>query len=219
MKIIPAIFIQNGKVVSLYKGAENKQKKVYAKAPKTYAKFFSDQGARTIFVVDLDGDQQDRIHEIRNAMEGELWWAGRVREMEHLTWLLANGADKVVLGQSAEPIFEEAIKTFGSEKIMVGLQFKHYDEAPDLCEKMGESGFGEIIMKDLNAEGTLVQPNFDLMEKCVYFSGLKVYASGGIGDDFHVELMQRAGVEGVIIARAFYENQLSLAQLISRYES
>lgn len=218
MKIIPAIFIQNGRVVSLYKGAENEQKKVYAKSPKSYAEIFARQGASTLFVIDLDGDQRERIHEIREVFEGELWWAGKVREMDYLQWLLENGADKVVLGQSANQIFEQALAEFGPEKIIVGLQFQHYEEAPEVCEKMGKTGFTEIIMKDSNAEGTLVQPNFDLMEKCVYFSGLKVYASGGIGDEFHIQLMQKAGVSGVIIARALYENYLSLRALIAHYE-
>ncbi len=219
MRIIPAIFIRNGKVVSLYKGNINSEIKVYQKAPASYAELFQSQGAKTLFIIDLDGDQKERLTELRESFQGELWWAGKVRDMDHLTWLLENGADKIVLGQSAKPIFEEAIRTHGPKKLIAGLQVKHYDEAPDLCEALGKFGFTDIMMKDLNAEGTLFQPNFDLMEKCVYFSDANVFASGGVSKKTHLELLKRADVSGVIIARALYENQLNLEDLIVTFGS
>lgn len=128
-----------------------------------------------------------------------------------------NGAACVVLGQSAKEIYADALKEYGEEKIIAGVQVNHYEGAPDLCEKLGGFGFEKIIMKDLNAEGTLFQPNFDLMEKCVYFSGSKIFASGGVGKERHLHLLAEAGVSGVIIARALYENQLDLGELIRNF--
>lgn len=218
MKIIPALYIQNGKVVSFYKGTDNAEKNRYDKAPKTFARDFYSAGAKRLFVVDLDGDQQTRLNEIREVFLGEIWWAGQVRTLELIESLLEQGANKVVLGWSAKSIFKEAIQRFGADKIMAGLQLQHYDDAPDFCTELAEAGFEEIIVKDLNAEGTLFQPNFDLMEKCAIFSEKKVYASGGISEINHINLLQRAHVEGVIIARAFYENRLGLSDLVQSYE-
>ena len=79
-------------------------------------------------------------------------------------------------------------------------------------------GFEDILLKDLNAEGTLFQPNFDLMEKCAYFSKKNIYASGGIATEQHLELLKRAGVKGVLIGRALYEHQLDLVKLLTRYQ-
>lgn len=215
MQIIPEIFIQNGKVVSLYKGSDNPEKKVYPKSPASYAKLWQSQGANIIFVMDLDGNQQERLFEIRAAFDGEIWWAGQIHNMEKATSLLTSGADKIVLGQSAEPIFTEALETFGPEKIIAGMRVKHYDAAPDFCETLGKFGFTQILVHDLNAEGTLFHPNFDLMEKCAYFSGVDVYASGGVSEERHIPLLAKAGVKAVVVGRALYENHLSLERLIN----
>ena len=219
MKIIPAIYIQKARVVSLYKGTDNSEKKVYQKAAKTYAELFSKQGATTLFVIDLDGDQQEKLKEIKEVFPGDIWWAGSLRSIEAITWLLSNGASRVVLGKSAKSIYKESLETYGPDKIMAGLQVQHYEDTPEFCETLGQYGFTELILKDMNREGTLFQPNFDLMEKCIYFSSLKIYSSGGLTRENDLELLRRAGVEGVIAARAFYENQLSLEFLIDQYSN
>lgn len=217
MRLIPALYLQKGKVVSLYKGHDNEQKKVYPKAPHSYAEWFQSQGAKTLFVIDLDGDQRDRLNEIREVFEGELWWAGQVRTLEEVQTLLDHGADRIVLGHSAEPIYKEALQRFGSERLIVGMKVQHRDEGPDLCEALADSGFTEIVVKDVNAEGTLFIPSFDLFEKCVYFSQLDVYSSGGVSEFRHLELLQESGVKGAIISRAFLEHQLSLTEALRRF--
>ncbi len=219
MRIIPALFLQNGKVVSLYKGTDNPQKKVYSKLPVTYAESFHVDNAKTLFVIDLDGDQRERLKELKAAFPGELWWAGEVRTLEAIDWLLANGADRIVLGQGAEPIFEAALAKHGPEKLIAGIQAFHYTLVPDLSVKRVEQGFQDIFVKDMNAEGTLFQPNFDLMEKCVYFSKANIYASGGISKEQDIRLLGHAGVKGVVIGRALYEHQLNLASLVRHFES
>jgi len=219
MKIIPTLYLQNGKVVSWYKGNDNELKKTYPKAAKSYAEFFKKEGAHALFVVDLDGNQEERLREIKDHFEGELWWAGQVRNHEKIQDLLDRGADRIVLGQSAEDIFESALNEFGAEKLIAGIKVKHHDEGADLCEKLSTTAFTDILIKDMNSEGTLFHPNFDLFEKCVYFSGKNVYSSGGISEETHVEWLERIGVKGVVIARAFYENKLSVSRLIQRFPS
>lgn len=219
MKIIPTLYLQNGKVVSLYKGNDNEQKKTYPKAAKSYAEFFGKEGASTLFVVDLDGDQHDRLNEIREIFDGEIWWAGKVRDLETIQALLDRGANRIILGHSAESIFESALAQFGPEKLIAGIKVKHHDEGAELCEQLAETTFTDILIKDVNAEGTLFHPSFDLFEKCVYFSGKNVYSSGGIAEEMHLEWLQKIGVKGVSVARAFYENKLSLSRLLDRFPS
>ncbi len=218
MQIIPSIFIQKGGVVSLYKGNENAEKKRYSASPVSFAKDFGET-ASTLFIVDLDGDQSEEwAPKIREVFTGELWWAGQIRSMEQIQRLMELGVNRVVLGQSAKAIYSEALEQYGSDKILAGLQVKHYDDAPDICENLAQTGFQDILLKDLNAEGTLFHPNFDLMEKCVYFSNKNVYASGGVSKERHLALLKKAGVKGVIIGRALYEHQLDLGSMIRQYQ-
>lgn len=218
MRIIPNLFLEHGKAVSLYKGADNKEKKIYSKAPRSYVEWFEKQGAKTLFIVDLTGKERERLPELRGVFSGELWWAGHVRDIESIRWLLENGVNRVVLGEHAEPIFKEALSTFGEAKLLAGIQAYHYEEVPELAERFSKMGFKDLVIKDMNAEGTLFNPNYDLMEKCVYFSEGNVYASGGIASEKDIHLLTQAGVSGVIIGRAFYENQLNLVSLHSHFE-
>lgn len=217
MHIVPSMFIQKGKVVSLYKGSDNAQKKTYPKAPKSYAEEFQKQGADALFVVDLDGDQIERLKEIRAHFQGDIWWAGKVRSLEKIQACLDAGASHIVLGHSAKDIFQPALAQFGPQTLIAGLQIQRGDDAAELCEFLGRNGFTRAIVKDLNSEGTLFHPNFDLMEKCSYFSDLEVYASGGVAHEEDLNYLIKAGVNGVVIGRAFYEHRLSLKTLKARF--
>lgn len=218
MKIIPNLFLQNGHAVSLYKGTDNEQKKVYSKAPKNYAEWFQKQGARTLFIVDLEGKESARAKELREAFQGELWWAGHVRDLATIEELLKAGVDRIVLGQNAENIFSEALALHGPQKMLAGIQAFHNEEVPSLCERLKGLGFTDLVVKDMNAEGTLFHPNFDLMEKAKYFSGATIFASGGVSNVSDIHLLAQAGVSGVIIGRAFYENELNLTDLVRDFE-
>lgn len=218
MRIIPNLFLQKGHAVSLYKGTDNSEKKTYPRAPKNYAQWFQSQGAKTLFVVDLDGNQKDRAAELREVFKGELWWAGHVRDLATLEELFAAGINRVVLGQNAEPIFSEALALHGPQKLLAGIQAFHYDEIPSLCEKLKGIGFTDLVVKDMNAEGTLFHPNFDLMEKAKYFSGANIFASGGVAHENDIRLLAQADVTGVIIGRAFYENELNVEALLRDFE-
>ncbi len=218
MRIIPNLFLQKGHAVSLYKGTDNDEKKVYPRAPKNYLQWFQNQGAKTVFIVDLDGDQLDKAIELRASFEGELWWAGHVRELATVEALFNAGIDRVVLGEKAEPIFAEALAKFGPTKLIAGIQAFHNEGIPELCEARKTLGFTDIIVKDMNSEGALFHPNFDLMEKAKYFSGANIFASGGVSETNDIHLLAQAQVAGVIIGRALYENALNLESLIQNFE-
>lgn len=219
MLIIPTLYLLDGKAVSLYKGQDNKQKKIYKKPPRKMVLDFHNQGAKTIQIVDLDARHREQLAEFKTTFKADIWWAGQVRDLASIQSLLDSGASRVILGLTAMPIFEEALKKFGPEKIIIGLKVQgDEEETPDLCSELSELGVKHIIVNDFESQGTLFHPNFDVMEKCGYFSKANVYASGGIAHETHIELLKQAGVKGVIIGRALYEEQLDLVRLRHRFE-
>ncbi len=218
MKIIPAIFLEAGKAVSLYKGSEA-HKKTYSKSPKNYAAYFQKEGAKILEVIDLDQKNRAKLIEIREVFHGQIWWGGGVKTIAEVESLFSDGANVVILGESASAIYSEALQKFGSEKIIAGVKFRNEPSAPEKCADLASKGFTQIIVKDMESDGTLFHPNFDQVEKAVYFSNAKIYSSGGVSETQDIELMKLAKVEGVIIARALYENRLNLSDLIHRFES
>ena len=81
MKIIPAIFLQAGKAVSLYKGS-NDHKKVYSKSPKNYAAYFQKEGAKILEIVDLDQKNRAKLVELRSVFHGKIWWGGELKQLQ-----------------------------------------------------------------------------------------------------------------------------------------
>ena len=61
MEIIPAIYLLNGQNVALYKG-KIEQKEVYSRSPMEFVRDFVNQGANSLFIVDLNAsDPQEGL--------------------------------------------------------------------------------------------------------------------------------------------------------------
>lgn len=229
MEIIPGIYIVEGKTTAIYKG-DLEQTEIYRKSPLEYALSFVKQGAQTLFVVDLEADNYDVVQQIRSAVDVSIICAGKIRTMEQVKRLFDMGINKIVLGVSAEPIYKEAINTYGSDKIIVGIKAKGDEVLTDVktdfplrvidfAEKLPSYGVKSVLFKDMWKESTMVGPNYDEVDRIITMTPLKVYTAGGIGKLKHLDILKSIGTEGVIIGKALYEGNLNLQELIESYSS
>src|SRR3989338_9850107 len=107
MLIIPALYLQQGRAVSLYKGQENDQKKVYARDLFKIAREFAANGASLIQIVDLDGSRNNGpenwkvIQTIINNLSVPIELCVGIRAMEMLNRCFENKVARVVFGVSA----------------------------------------------------------------------------------------------------------------------
>lgn len=233
MEIIPVIYILKGQAVALYKGSLE-QKEVYSKSPLEYAKQFAGKGAKKLFIVDLDASEFGKeinmpiVKQIRQEIDIELMCAGGIRTMEKVKQVIDMGMEYVVLGVAAQPIYKEAIDTYGADKIIVGIKAKGDEvitdverkfplRVIDLAEKLPEYGVKYILFKDLWKESTMIGPNYDEPDRILRMTDLKVYYSGGIGKDKHLNTLKDINVQGAIIGKALYEHELNLEDLIGKY--
>lgn len=105
MKIIPAIDILNGKVVRLFRG-EYTAKKEFSNDPCSTARFWQDQGAEYLHVVDLDGAKAGEpknfevIEKIIKNSSVPIEVGGGIRTVEHIERYFESGVDKLVLGSA-----------------------------------------------------------------------------------------------------------------------
>lgn len=238
MYIIPSLYLQDGKIVSWYKGRPNEQKKIYYKDPLHMARVFEGDGAKRIQIIDLNGSQtgerahKDLIKRICQTVEVEVQLGGGIRTMEAIQEAFDLGVDEVVLGVSSLPILKEAIENYGGEKIILGIK-GHQDtvetdltlegktpEVTELAKEVIKVGVRQIIYKDLEKEGALYHPNFDMTEQLLYETEgqVEIYTSGGITDEYDVKLLKKTGAAGVVIGRALMEGKLNLKQLIEKYQ-
>ncbi len=133
MKIIPAIDLQNGEAVRLYKGDYDK-KTVYSKNPLEIAQKFERMGATDLHLVDLDGAKigQTRnlelVRKIKDETRLKIEIGGGIRDFDTVRMYLEQiGVERVILGTAAveKPDFlKELLNKYGPSKIIVGVDIR-----------------------------------------------------------------------------------------------
>ena len=234
MRIIPAIDIINGECVRLSKGDYN-QKTVYSKNVLDVAKNFEDNGIQFLHLVDLDGAKQNRIinykilEQISTQTNLIIDFGGGLKSEEDIKIAFENGAKQVTLGSVAiknPELFLKSLEKYGSEKIILGADARKEKIAVsgwleesqtniyDFIKEKTEDGIQYVISTDIDKDGMLEGPSFDLYEKIIGENpNIKLIASGGITSASDLEKVKSIGCEGAIIGKALYENRITFNDL------
>lgn len=239
--IYPAIDLRQGRVVRLQSGDPDRQT-IFSDDPVAVAGRWLDAGARWLHVVNLDGALAEDGRANWAALErlgkapARLQFGGGIRETTDVDRALACGVSRVVLGTAAlenPALVAESIERFGPERVAVGIDAREgrvrtrgwqHDTAVTpaaLAGAMGRLGVRTIIYTDISRDGVLSGVNVAATAALAEASGLEVVASGGVNSLADVAaLVKRAssGISGVIIGRALYEGQVSLAAALERVE-
>ena len=234
MEVIPAIDIKNGKCVRLYQG-DYTMETVYSDNPVEVAVRWQSLGATRLHIIDLDGADLgvprnlQAITRINDAIWVPLQVGGGIRRMETIEKLLKMGIDRIILGTAAvedQGLAREACRRFG-QSIIIGIDaregrvathgWKNETEltAVELAMSMAKLGVKRFIYTDINRDGTLTEPNFMATFELVDAIRYPVIASGGVSSLKHIKLLNRLGVEGVIIGKALYTGDINLEQAIN----
>ena len=233
MIILPAIDLKDGAVVRLYKGSFDTVHQV-ASDPVTVARDFQQAGATWIHMVDLDG-ARDGVR--RNAdlvravvdlgLQVEL--GGGIRSMANLEEVFALGVSRAVIGSAAvsnPELVAQAVQHFGAERIAVGIDAHNgtvktagweVDSGLDYleCAKNMESiGVRVIIFTDIETDGMLSGPSIDRLKQLQQTVSCDIVASGGVSCNQDIVQLQRMGMYGAIIGKAYYAGAIDLAQAI-----
>ena len=234
MRIIPAIDIINGECVRLSKGDYN-QKTIYNSNVLDVAKNFEDNGIQFLHLVDLDGAKQNRIinYKILEKISSQtnliIDFGGGLKSEEDIKIAFESGAKQVTLGSVAiknPELFLKSLEKYGSEKIILGADARKEKIAVsgwleeskmniyDFIKEKTESGIQYVISTDIDKDGMLEGPSFDLYEKIIGENpNIKLIASGGITSASDLEKVKSIGCEGAIIGKALYENRIKFNDL------
>lgn len=234
MRIIPAIDIINGECVRLSKGDYNK-KTVYSKNVLDVAKKFEDNGIQFLHLVDLDGAKENRIINnktlelISSKTSLAIDFGGGLKSEKDIKIAFQSGAKQVTLGSIAvknPELFLETLEKYGKEKIILGADARKEKIAVsgwleesqtniyDFIKEKTEDGIQYVISTDIDKDGMLEGPSFDLYEKIIAENpNIKLIASGGITSASDLEKVKSIGCEGAIIGKALYENRITFNDL------
>ena len=233
MRIIPAIDIIDGKCVRLSKGDYSTQK-TYNENPLEVAKAYEDQGIEYLHLVDLDGAKSKHIvnHKVLETIATKtnlkIDFGGGLKSDVDLRIAFESGAKQITGGSIAvkDPeTFTSWIEHYGAEKIILGADVKgEYIATDGWLETSDQSlfdflahyqtkGIQHSICTDISKDGMLQGPSFDLYQKILSETEVKLIASGGISQFDELLRLADMGCEGTIIGKAIYENRISLKQL------
>lgn len=234
IQIIPAIDIIEGKCVRLTQG-KYESKKTYHDNPLEVAQRFADVGLKRLHLVDLDGAKEGRVinykilEKITNKTSLNVDFGGGIRTDKDLEIAFECGACQVNVGSLAVKEKERCkswIKQHGAEKIILSADVKNervcvsgwHEESKlfllDFLNEYREAGIQYVACTDINSDGTLQGPAFELYKKVQgEIEGLKLIASGGVKNLTDVEKLIEAGLYGVIIGKAIYEGHIKIEEL------
>lgn len=235
MRTIPAIDLLNGQAVRLHKGSYE-EVTVYNESPVEQAKLFKEGGFQHIHVVDLNGAKEGsfvnlpHIQEIIQTLGLSVQTGGGIRTFEDVEKLLNAGLSKVICSSMAiqnETDWVKSLKHYPDQMIL-GMDLKEgkiaysgwletaEESVESFLSRMIDQGLREVLCTDISKDGTLSGPNVELyVHLKKQFPEIKLIASGGVANIQDLEELERAGMDSVVIGKAYYENRISLEQMSS----
>ena len=239
MKIFPAIDIKDKKCVRLVKG-DFDNKTEYEISPVEQAGKYKDHGFKNLHIVDLDGAltgetvNLDIIQDIVSKFDLKVEIGGGIRNIDSIQKYIDIGAEKVILGSAAiknKNFLKEACEKFPN-KIALGLDAKDgylsvsgWKEKSnqltlDYLKEVNDYGFSRLIYTDINRDGMKQSPNFEETSKVAEISNCPIIISGGVSSIKDIKKAKTLkNIEGIIIGKAIYDEDISLSELVLELES
>jgi len=228
MEVIPAIDLRNGRCVRLVQGRYDRET-IFSDDPVAMARYWQEQGAPRLHIVDLDGAKEgeprnlDLVAEMVRAVEIPVQFGGGVRNEEIARRVLALGVQRVIIGTAAlDP--ETAKRMIQDLGISVAAAIDARDgrvsvrgwldttevEAVQLARRLDALGARSIIFTDIKRDGMLTGPNLPALRALIREVTASVIASGGIATLEHLREVREAGAAGAIVGTALYTGRLTL---------
>ena len=238
--LYPAIDIKDGKCVRLLFG-EMEKETIYNNNPLDQAKWFIDQGAEWLHIVDLDGAVtgtnvnktviEKILHKLHNKVKIQI--GGGIRNINHIDFWIQNSVNRVILGTLAleNPNFINQLGKKYSKKIVIGADVRNGKIAShgwkkqsdiialDLIKDLKPSIVSSVIYTDITKDGSLKGVS---LEQTVNFAKSiphPVIASGGVSSLNDISRLAAEfsnGVQGVIIGRALYDNKFTFSDALQK---
>jgi cyclase len=235
-RIIPCLDVRDGVVV---KGV-NFVDLVTMGDPASHARFYNDQGADELVILDITASHEARksilhvIESVADAVFIPLTVGGGIRTAEDVRDLLIAGADRVSLNTAAvqRPVLiSEAATRFGTQCVVVAIDARRRqaggwdvftyggreNTGKDVLAWVTEAeerGAGEILLTSMDRDGTKAGYDCELLRAVTESVSIPVIASGGAGTmDHFAEALTSGGADAALAASLFHTRTLAIRDL------
>ena len=236
-RIIPCLDVKDGAVV---KGVRF-EGLVGMGDPAAQAKFYNDEGADELVILDITASQEKRrsiirvIESVADTLFIPLTVGGGIRDVQDVRAMLNAGADRVSLNTAAvqrPALLSEAAEHFGSQCVVAAIDVKRrigssgWDvyiyggkertalDALAWVADVERRGAGEILLTSMDRDGTKDGYDLELLKAVTSTVSIPVIASGGAGTPRHfAEALQEGGADAVLAASLFHTRTLTIGDL------
>ena len=238
IKIMPCLDMKNGQVVKGVNFVDLKQ----VGDPVENAAFYQKEGADELAMLDIAATLENRktrlewVKNVSSAIEIPLTVGGGISNLEDIDLVLDAGANKISVNSAAVKnpnLVQEAVKSFGSEKITIAIDGKRNKQMPsgfeiviaggtkptgkdavEWAKKCEEFGAGVILPTSMNGDGTKAGYDIEFTRAISDTIGLPVIASGGAGtlEHFYKGVVE-GGADILLAASVFHFRILSIKEV------
>lgn len=234
IEIIPSISVIGNKIARFHNNDRSKIE-IYDQAPLEAALRFQDHGIKRLHLLDLEGARKGQIvntHVLESlAAYTDLIidFGGGICYDEDVRIAFEYGADKInaaSVAVSDRDLFSSWIVSFGRNKIILSVDVTNEIvhtrgwatrtdiQLMEILEYYNCNGIHYVKCSDINKDGKLSGPSFDLYKKILkQFPDFYLIASGGVQSIRDIEMLEDLGVHGVIFSKAYYEGKIKLKEL------
>jgi phosphoribosylformimino-5-aminoimidazole carboxamide ribotide isomerase len=237
VKIIPVIDVLGGRVVHAVRGRRKEYQPLKSNLcastdPVDVAEALKALGFGELYVADLDAitGGQANFSIFKNIADKtglELMVDAGIDTLKKAESVLESHVSKVIIGTETLPsasLVAEAIRLFGSEKIMVsldlmgnrvisGFELGTLKDPMALLREFQEAGVSQVIVLDLARVGSGEGVNVPFLREVLRNIKVNVYVGGGVRDIKDLVELKGVGVFGVLVATALHSGKISLKEL------
>jgi cyclase len=200
---MPCLLLKGEGLVKTVRFSESK----YVGDPRNAVKIFNDKEVDELAILDIDATREARgprfelIEEIVSEAFMPVAYGGGVRNLQDASRLLSIGIEKIIICTAimeVPDLIENAASRFGSQSVVVSIDAKKAPgEGPkafirngtqgtgrgvvDLALEAERRGAGELLLNNIDRDGTREGYDLDLVGLVTSRVGVPVIACGGAG--------------------------------------
>ncbi len=232
MDLLPALDLRHGRAVRLRQG-DAARETVYSDDPLALLVAYQEARVRRVHVVDLDaafGEPPQRKLIAKMAALLPIQLGGGLRDRESIRWALEEaGCDRAVVGSLAarDPErFRDLAEEFAARLVPAldvqqgEIRIAGWTEGArrtlaDVCARLRGLPCPAVLVTDVERDGMMTGPNFELARQIARDTGYPGLLSGGV---HRLEDLQAAlgipEIGGVVVGRALYEGVFTVEEAL-----